>query len=239
MKNTINGVEFEIAPNADLRGANLHDANLIDADLRDADLRDADLRGANLRDADLRGANLRGANLRGANLRGAYLDGAYLRDAYLSGAKLIDAYLRGADLSGANLIDAYLSGAYLSGANLSGAYLSGANLSDAKLPAFQIPQTGALTVFKKLHAGKVAMLRIPEDARRTATPIGRKCRAEFADVLQIWDAEGREVESGVTRNECKYRVGERVHPDSYNDDVRVECTNGVHFFLTREEAEEW
>ena len=36
-----------------------------------------------------------------------------------------------------------------------------------------------------------------------------------------------------------YTAGERIYPDSYNDDWRVECTNGIHFFMTREEAEDW
>ena len=67
-----------VAPDADLRGADLRDANLTGADLRDADLRGADLRRAYLRDANLRGANLRGADLTGANLTWANLRGANL-----------------------------------------------------------------------------------------------------------------------------------------------------------------
>lgn len=27
--------------------------------------------------------------------------------------------------------------------------------------------------------------------------------------------------------------------EKYNDNPLVECTNGIHFFATREEAEEW
>ena len=80
------------------------------------DLRGADLTGADLRGADLRGANLRGADLRGADLTGAALRGADLTGAALRGANLIGADLRGADLRGANLRVANMSGAYLSGA---------------------------------------------------------------------------------------------------------------------------
>jgi hypothetical protein len=35
-----------------------------------------------------------------------------------------------------------------------------------------------------------------------------------------------------------YRQGETVRPDSYSDDIRLECAPGIHFCLTREEAEE-
>ncbi|HEF4749723.1 TPA: pentapeptide repeat-containing protein [Burkholderia multivorans] len=176
--------------------------------------------GANLRGANLRGANLSGANLRGADLRGANLRGANLSDAYLSGA-----YLSGANLSGANL----------RGADLRGADLSGADLSDVKNFAFQIiPEEGAFVGWKKLKNGVIAKLEIPADAKRTSTPIGRKNRAEFVRVLELFGAE-----EGLSQHDSKtvYRVGEIVRPDSYNDDIRLECTNGIHFFVTRAEAE--
>lgn len=125
-----------------------------------------------------------------------------------------------------------LCGADLSGAGLSRANLSGANLDEAKLPRFQIPQEGELIVYKKLWGGNIAKLRVPPSARRTATPVGRKCRAEFVEVL-----EGE----GISRHDGKtvYRPGAVVRPDKYDDDIRVECTHGIHFFLTREEAEEY
>jgi hypothetical protein len=189
-------------------------ADLRDADLRDADLRDADLRDANLRDADLRDANLRGADLGDANLRDA---------------DLRDADLRGADLRGANLRDA----------DLRGANLGDADLGDAtRLPGFQIPQEGELIVWKKLRNQVLAKLRIPADAARTATPVGRKCRAAFADVLLLEDASGLVVAEGYSLHEGSFRyvAGERVTPASYDGDSREECLPGIHFFQTKEEA---
>jgi len=167
-----------------------------------------------------------GANLSGANLRSANLSGANLRSAYLSGADLSGADLSGADLSGANLRSAYLSGA-----DLRSAYLSGANLSGATLPAFQIPQEGELIVYKKTSSG-VIKLRVPPEAKRTITLVGRKCRAEFVEVLEGTGA-------GLHDSSVIYRPGETVRPDRYDDDIRIECTHGIHFFLTREEAEEY
>jgi len=187
----------------------------------------ANLRGANLIDANLIGAYLRGANLIDANLSGAYLRGADLRGADL----------RGANFSGANLIGAYLRGADLSGANFSGANLFDADLSGAKLPEFGIPE-GDLTVWKKIN-GTLVKLLIPEVAKRTASLVGRKCRAEFAKVVLIEGAY--EVTSNGCGNgpDTVYRVGEIVRPDSYDDDIRIECSHGIHFFLTRGEAERW
>ena len=154
-----------------------------------------------------------------------------LSGANLSGADLRWAILRWTDLSGA-----ILSGADLRWADLRGADLRGAVLESAKLPAFQIPQEGSLIAWKKLRNGVIAKLEISESARRTATPIGRKCRAEYVKVLEL----SSQCSAALSEyGELAYIVGEIVRPDSYNDDIRVECTNGIHFFLTREEAEDY
>ena len=215
---------------ADLRVANLSGANLRGADLRNADLRVADLIRANLRGADLSNADLIRANLSGANLRGADLSGADLSNADLSGANLRGADLRVANLSGADLIRANLSNADLSNADL-----RVANLRGARLPYFQIPQQGTLTVWK-VASGKLIKLLIPAKAKRTASLVGRKCRAEYAKVLWI---EGGEPVGSSYDSRTVYAVGKMIKPDSYDDDIRIECSNGIHFFLTKEEAEGW
>ena len=95
MKKTINGQEREIAPFANLYGANLRGADLRGANLYGANLRGANLYGANLRGANLRGADLGGADLYGANLRGADLGvtkGQHVATALKASAKRSDGY---------------------------------------------------------------------------------------------------------------------------------------------------
>jgi hypothetical protein len=192
----------------------------------------ADLGGANLSGADLSGANLIGADLIGANLIGADLSRANLSGANLSGADLSRANLSGADLSRAYLSEANLSGANLIGADLSRAYLRGAKTDDkTQWPHFQLPQ-GELMAWKKV-AGKIVQLRIPAEAKRTASLVSRKCRAEYAIVVSI---EGGEP---VSTRGLLYREGVGVRPDSYDDDPKAECTHGIHFFATRAEAEDY
>ena len=191
------------------------------ANLRGADLRGADLRGADLYRADLREANLRGADLRGVDLSGADLYRADLRGADLFGADLYRANLRGADLRGADLYRA--------------------DLREAKgLPPIACPDTGAFVAWKKLSGGKIAKLLIPEDAERSSAAT-RKCRASKAQVLTIYDYDGREIQEGRSMNDFSYfyRVGETVEPDSWDPDRWNECSNGIHFFVTRQEAEEY
>ncbi|MFA5376836.1 MAG: pentapeptide repeat-containing protein [Dehalococcoidia bacterium] len=188
---------------------------------------------ANLTDANLTGADLTGANLTGANLRGADLT-----DANLTGADLTDANLRGADLTDANLTGADLTDANLTDANLTRADLTGANLTGAKnLPHFQVPG-GDLIVWKKVD-GRVVRLLIPKEAKRTASIVGRKCRAEYAVVLETDDHQAHTSTPAMNMAGITYAEGETVRPDSYDDDWRIECSHGIHFFATREEAEEY
>jgi uncharacterized protein YjbI with pentapeptide repeats len=240
---------------ANLYGADLSGANLYGANLSRADLSGATLYGANLSKADLYGANLSGANLYGATLSGADLSranlsradlyGADLSRANLYGATLYGANLSGADLSGATLYEANLSGANLSGADLSRANLYGADLSrvnnigEAKNAELAQAQTsilpeGNLVGWKKCRGGVIVKLLIPQKARRS-NATGRKCRAEYAKVLRIF---GSEFAVSTHDPAFVYRKGAIVKPSNGWDENRfVECGSGIHFYLTRGEAE--
>ena len=192
----------------------------------------ANLKGANLYGANLKGVNLYGANLYGANLEGANLEGVNLYGANLEGANLEGVNLYGANLKGVNLYGANLEGANLEGANLVGANLKGANLEGANLPHFQIcPEEGEFIAWKKVERGVLKLL-VPKEAKRTSSLVGRKCRAEFVIVLE---GSGLSCHDGMT----EYKPGVTVYPDKYDNDIRVECTNGIHFFMTKREAEEY
>ena len=135
----------------------------------------------------------------------------------------------------ANLRSADLRSADLSGANLRSANLRSANLSGAKaLPALVSAQTtitpqGELIGFKKLADGTICKLKIPADAKRSNAS-DRKCRAEYAIVL-----EGEGVSQYAS--DFSYRIGETVRPREPFDENRWnECSSGIHFFLTEEEA---
>ena len=178
----------------------------------------------------------------GANLRGADLSGASLRGADLYVADLSGASLRGADLSGANLRGANLSGADLYGASLRGASLRGANLSGTKNATIVIaqtqitPQEGAFVGWKKLQGNVIAKLVIPHDAKRLNAIGSRKCRAEKAFVLELFGADKAYDQHTGT---LLYKKEEWAIPDSFDDDIRVECSHGIHFFMRREEAEDY
>jgi len=206
-------VLYKSEPEDTIKGAVI-EAVKSKADLRCADLQGADLQGADLRCADLRCAYLQGADLQGADLWCANLQGAYLQGANLRGADLRCAYLQGADLQGANL--------------------QGAN----EIPLITAAQSsiaadGLLIGWKKCQRGVIVKLSIPEDSKRS-NATGRKCRCQFADVLEVIGAE-----VGISNRDAttEYRVGQRVICDEWCDDRWQECAGGIHFFITRAEAE--
>ena len=225
---------------ADLSGVDLEYADLDSADLRDANLSGADLRGADLRSANLWYADLRGADLRDASLGCADLGYADLGGANLSGADLEYADLRDADLRGADLGHANLYGADFSGADLGGANLWSTDLSCVKNIFFPMacPEKGSFIAFKK--AGfYIIELFIPSNAKRCSAT-SRKCRCSKAKVISITTPSGdktniTEVHSNYDPNFI-YKLGEYVEVKNFDDNRWNECSTGIHFFITRQEA---
>ena len=169
---------------------------------------------------------------------------ADLSGADLSRADLSRANLSRANLSGANLYGANLSRANLYGANLYGADLSGANHLDAVKNLFYpicCPESGAFVGWKKAWAGvdfAIVELQITEDAKRCSSS-GRKCRCSKAVVLSIKSIDGEQSFDRAVSNRDRtfvYEVGKTVSVDNFDENRWNECSTGIHFFITREEA---
>ena len=164
--------------------------------------------------------------------------------AVLSYANLRSADLHSADLHSADLRYADLRSADLSSANLHSANLNYADLNYTKIKhLFQIvPETGSFEAWKKGNQNCLIKLEIPAKAKRHNSLTGRKCRAEFVKVLDIRNSKGykmKECYNGTHDIKTLYRVGEIVKPDRYDPNPLVECSHGIHFFITKQEAKEF
>jgi hypothetical protein len=99
---------------------------------------------------------------------------------------------------------------------------------------------GDLIGWKKCKGEAIVKLLIPSDAKRSHA-FGRKCRAEFVKVLEVFrdgkpsDKHAIGSYDGVTT----YAKGETVRCDKWCDDYSQECAGGIHFFITRLEAENY
>lgn len=175
-----------------------------------ANLSREDLHGADLSFMDLRGADLRGSNLYYADLRGSDLHGADLR---------------GSNLCGADLKDAILGDAIM---------------DDETWITFPIacPEMGSFIGWKKVDDFIVKLEILPNAKRSSATT--RKCRCDKARVLAIEELDGtpadiKEIASDYDENFI-YRVGKIVQVKNFDDNRWNECSTGIHFFITRQEA---
>jgi hypothetical protein len=158
------------------------------------------------------------------------------------------ANLRGADLHGANLYGADLRGADLRGADLYGANLYSAetddktNLDQAKgIGALvRAPKEGPHIGYKKAHDCIVKLL-IPFDALRVNAIGSLKCRCDKAFVMSITDSEGSAGVSVTSDHDPDfvYTVDQEVTEPNYDPSDRIECSKGIHYFMTEQEAKEY
>jgi hypothetical protein len=88
-------------------------------------------------------------------------------------------------------------------------------------------------------------LTVPKEARRV-TPINKwqqyKARVEYAKVEQIIDKKGNEYNeatSYIHNRSLKYKVGEIVKPDKYDDDIRNHCGPGINVHLHKDHCDQW
>ena len=231
LKEKLNGAKLD---RAKLSSSNLERADLIGATFNFADLCDANLGGAILEDASLISVNAKQVNLNSSNCQRANFE-----DAKLQGAKFKGADLRHARMSYAQLENADLRGANTYGTNFDGAYLSGAFIDPLLAARLTIIQEGDIIVWKRCTRDVVAKLLVPAKAKRSNST-SRKCRAEYVTTLELF-GETDETNTAYSIHDpfTKYIVGETTHCDGWNEDRWVECTGGIHFFLTRIEAESY
>lgn len=110
-----------------------------------------------------------------------------------------------------------------------------------------VPECGSFIGWKKCFVSAsnktpvIVKLEILEDSKRSSGT-ERKCRCEEAKVISITSMDGEtnyDVAYSFFDMGFAYRVGYTVKSDSFNDNRFETCSNGIHFFLTRQEAENY
>ena len=196
-----------------------------------------DVSGIDLSGADLSYAMLIGSKLVGTNLCGVDLTGATLRSAECQGADFSDAELGGACFYKADLRCADFANAHLSHTDFTEADLIDAHNIDQVQTITTILPEGSIIGWKKAlnPSGGTCLvkLRIPEEVPRS-NATGRKCRAARAKVLEVI---GAPYGISVHNHAIIYRPGDVVEAHAFGTENFIECSGGIHFFITRAEAE--
>lgn len=179
------------------------------------------------------------------SLENMNFDGMDLTCFNFKGKNLKNASFVNTNLEGVDFRNANLEGVNISGANLFGSMLEGANLnnivSDDSTKFFKLhcPEKGAFLGYKKCFNSRMVTLLIPADAKRTSATL-TSCRSDKAKVLSIKSIDYKisyNDASAFVNEDFIYRVGQTVYASGFTEDRWVESTQGIHYYLTRKEAE--
>ena len=99
------------------------------------------------------------------------------------------------------------------------------------------PEEGSFIAWKKFRDGKIAKIQVPEDALRTG---GTRytCRASEVLVLDIFEGDTSCDEAvSIDDENLVFRKGELVKDNEEFDPSLLHNGEGIHFFITRAEAE--
>ena len=257
MKANLSGADLSNACliKASLTGADLTGATLVNAEMNGADLdhmnaREADFSGAEMIQALMWDCNFEKSKfvlskLIGSKLCDCNLKGADLRGAELYGCDLDYAHFEGADLEWANLMEtknayyATFEGANMTHTEVSGLALDKKRVKDAKglfIPN-ACPEEGSFIAWKKCRDERIVKLLIPKEAKRVGGDYW-DIRASTAEVVEIIGLNGETCTEAVSffDPEFVYRLGETLTVAEYDEDPYCNGA-GIHFVLSREEAE--
>ena len=202
-------------------------AILFEYDLRNIIMRNCDLRRCVMSKCDMRDCIISNCELSGSGMLGSDM-----RNCNIGKCDMRNCTISKCDLSNCNISKCDLSGSDLSNCNTSGAKI---------FFPIACPEEGEFIGFKKVN-DLVVKLKITEDAKRCSAT-SRKCRCSKAIVLSITNIDGTESDKTEVASDHDgafiYRVGETVEEPKFCEDRWNECSEGIHFFITRKEAEDY
>ena len=204
----------------DLRGILFHDLDFDHADFKDTDLSHTIFCGCDFTHAFFKGANMDGAKFVDCEAVG-YDDYGWLMNHYRCFA---DGYF-------SQYMDYFEYEECVASLNVQGEVLG----YKAVLLVHEENRDYGYIDMKDIG---IAELVIPADAKKLIFA-ENKCRASKAKVVEIrhWDT-GEEFDTGWSAlyGDTEYTVGEIVEADGFDPRCCEECSNGIHFFLSTDEA---
>jgi len=174
-----------------------------------------------------------------ANFRSADFSYANFRSADFSSADFRYADFSSADFRSVDFSSADFRSADFSSADFSSADFSSADFRSAIFNYRITPEVGKFIGWKKTQ-NKIIKLEIQNAKNVSGGLVSRKLRTDKVKVLQIQTLDGKKcndknIPSDYNSNFI-YIVGQiAIEPDFIKNDL-IECSNGIHFFLTRDEA---
>ncbi len=248
-----------------LSGAKLEGAHFMNVDMTDAVLDDSNIQNGSITHSDLTRVHAQRANFINCCMWDNNYENAVLSGSRFIAAKLCDGNFRGADMSYCDLELADIDYVHFENADLSGvdlkwtrnsywACFKEANMKDIDIIGSAIndeavedaknlfipmvcPEEGSFIAWKKCRDGKIVKLQVPENARRTGGT-RYSCRASEVLILDIYDGNNSCDEAvSIDDETLVFHKGELVKHKEEFDPSLLHNGSGIHFFITRGEAE--
>lgn len=235
----------EVIECVDLSGVNLSGANFSNAYINCVNFSRSDLSGVSFRNADIYSSNFADAQLCKSDFAKAFVCSANFAGAALSRVNIM-----GVAFAGVDMYNADVANANIECVTFNGVCLSNTNIDKTKIDTdtlneiipMRCPETGSFIGWKKACDNYIVKLEITDDAERVSTLSG-KCRCSKAKCIAIENMDG--ADSGLTEvtsiydSLFIYKVGETAEVSDFDKNRLRECSRGIHFFLTRQEAVEY
>lgn len=209
--------------------------SFIEKEIWNMDLSGADLSNMDFTLSSFQNTVLDGADFENSSVENALFDGCSMKGTDFKNARMVTASFRRCDMRGCNIEDANLFGAVLEHADLEGIVSN----EGTKWFRLHCPEKGAFLGYKKCVNDRMVQLLIPADAKRTSATLP-SCRCSKAKVLTIksfdFTKNFDEAWSLVDEN-FVYKKGEWVEVKDFNEDRWQDSTTGIHFWMSRAEAE--
>ena len=238
-----------------LSGLDLHNIDLSGLDLRHTILYNTNLRGANLQGSILSHASIHGVDLSYANLDYATCNFTEISHSSLRGATAQHTSFRHTLFNSVDFDNVKINYTDFVYSAFRQSYITPtgiANFSCATFNQCAMTFAGSLNScgmiidtpirgYKKCgtngNSPTIVTLEIPRGAIVFSIN-GSKCRTNKAIVLSI-DGDGIDKAYSFYDEEFVYRVGDELVIDDFDLRYNVECGAGIHFFLTKKEAENY
>ncbi len=207
-------------------------------------LRETLLENMEITGLDFSGVDFSWSDFKNSSFKNCCFDYAVLNNISCKNVDFSGSLFRYASLLSADFRDCCLKKSNFEGANFTSALLSGANLEGIKINKDTVnfknrcPKYCYFYGYKKCFNNRLVKLLIPKDAKCSSATT-TACRCDKAKVVAITNLDGsgnyHEAVSFVDEN-FVYRLGSMVYADAYNEDRWLESSNGIHFWLTKDEA---
>lgn len=245
--------------NSEFNGAKFVKSHLTNVKMRNCILNKSNMSRSRMSQVDFMGSELSNANLSMANIEHVVFSncfflcadfrrsdlrwvdmkwGTFLK-ADFSKANLLRVDMTNGDFREAKFVNGGIYSSVLTEGNFNEVDFRGVKVNTSTIGyVMACPSEGSYIGWKKCGEYIVKML-VTEDAMRSSATT-RKCRCSKAKVLEIQTMDGHKSNKRVVYSSyCtsfKYEVGKEVSVSDFDTNRWIECSKGIHHFVSREDA---